>query len=579
MKIFRNAAYYRMSFLFLAFSLNSLYAQSQEGETKGKEVDKIFSSVDRENRPGAAVAIVKDGEIVFKKGYGMANLEYDIPVTSSTIFHIASVSKQFTTFSILLLEKDGLLSLDDDVRKYIPEVPDFGKTITLRHLAHHTSGLRDQWNLLALAGWRLDDVITREHILKLVSKQKELNFEPGEEMLYCNTGYTLLAEVVARVSGLSFAQFTEERIFRPLQMNHTLFYDDHELIVKNRAYSYKREGKAYKKSVLSYANVGATSLFTNVEDMSLWALNFEDPVVGDASILKKLRTKAVLNKGDTINYALGQSIFNYRGLECIGHGGADAGYRSNITRVPEQGFSVVVLSNYGAFNPSGISNRVMNLYLADAIQKKKAESEKEEDKKGKEQKKDEELSKETEGPVIDPDTLNAYLGDYEAGPGVIIKILMEEADLIARMTGEDDVKLKPVTTSKFDVLGTNVQVSFARNDGQEIESLRIHQNGEISIAPRLADFDPELVELSQYEGEFYSDELSTSYEFINEQDTLRARHQRHSDIILSPVKRDNFSGNTWFFGALDFVRDTSGSITGCKVSSGRIRNVYFRKVD
>lgn len=216
--------------------------------TPGERVDELFFAWDRKDTPGASVAVAKDGEILYKKGYGMANLEYDIPIGPSTIFHIASVSKQFTVFSILLLEDWGLLSLDDDIRKHIPEVPDFGTTITLRHLASHTSGIRDQWNLLAMAGWRLDDVITKEHVLKLVSRQKDLNFEPGEEFLYCNTGFTLLAEVVARVSSQSFADFTRENIFEPLKMNNTLFYDDHEKIVKNRAYSYYQDSTGNKKA-------------------------------------------------------------------------------------------------------------------------------------------------------------------------------------------------------------------------------------------------------------------------------------------------------------------------------------------
>ena len=180
------------------------------------------------------------------------------------------------------------------------KVPDFGKKITLRNLANHTSGLRDQWNLLAMAGWRLDDVITKEHILKLVSKQKELNFNPGDEFLYCNTGYTLLAEVVARVSGKSFAEYTDEHIFKPLHMSNTLFYDDHEKIVQNRAYSYKSAGTGYKKSVLNYANVGATSLFTTVEDLSLWAMNFENPVVGDQSLIDKMKQQAISNDGQAV---------------------------------------------------------------------------------------------------------------------------------------------------------------------------------------------------------------------------------------------------------------------------------------
>ena len=390
--------------------------------TKQGQVDQMFALWDNITTPGAAVSIVKDGAILYKNGYGISNLEYDIPIMPATIFHIASVSKQFTAFSILLLEQDGKLQLDDDIRKYIPEVPDFGETITLRHLANHTSGMRDQWNLLAMAGWRLDDVITKEQILKLVSKQKELNFKPGEEYLYCNTGYTLLAEVVARVSGESFASFTEDRIFKPLNMNNTLFYDDHELIVKNRAYSYYPDSTGYKKSVLSYANVGATSLFTTVEDLSLWALNFEDPVVGDAAMVKKMKTRAILNNGDTIDYALGQSVFRYKGLDQVGHGGSDAGYRTFITRFPEQRFSVIVFSNNANFNTAGIAFKIVDLYLEDELPVEKADVDK---------------SKEVVADLaIDEDTLMAYVGEYELQPGFTIKILKEDEGLVALATGQ-----------------------------------------------------------------------------------------------------------------------------------------------
>ena len=272
-------------FVFVVFALAAnAFAQTKSVEQR---IDGIFAPWNKKDTPGASVAVIRDGKMIFSKGYGMANLEYGVPNKPETVFHIASVSKQFTTFAVLLLEEDGKLSLDDDIRKYVPEVPDFGKKITLRHLAHHTSGLRDQWALIALAGGRLDDVITTEHILKLVKRQKELNFEPGAEYLYSNTGYTLLAEVVARVSGKSFAEFTSERIFKPLKMNKTLFYDDHEKIVKNRAYSYYRSPNGYRKAVLSYANAGATSLFTTVEDLGLWALNFENPVVGTKETIAK----------------------------------------------------------------------------------------------------------------------------------------------------------------------------------------------------------------------------------------------------------------------------------------------------
>ena len=440
------------------------------------QVDELFTAWSGNDTPGAAVAVVQDGEIIYKKGYGIANLEYDIPISPSSIFHIASISKQFTVFSILLLEKQGKLNLDDDIRKYIPEVPDFGKTITLKHLASHTSGLRDQWTLLQMAGWRMDDVITKEQVLKLVSKQKELNFAPGDEYLYCNTGFTLLAEVVARVSEMSFAEFTDANIFKPLKMNNTLFYDDHEKIVRNRTYSYYADSLGFKKSVLNYANVGATSLFTTVEDLSLWSINFSNPKVGDTAIINLMNTPVVLNNGKTFGGALGQFVGEYKGLNEIQHGGADAGYRSYLTRFPDENFAVIVFSNSAEFSSGRMAHKVVDIYLKDRF---KVEPEKE---------------------VIN-----------------------------------DEPGSKP--------------------------------------------FDESSVNLSDFTGHFYSEELSTAYEFIIEGEKLIARHSRLSDIELNPIGKDMFSGNRGFFSQIEFIRDANNAINGCKVSAGRVRNLYFQKLD
>ncbi len=322
--------------------------------------------------PGATVAVEKDGKMILSKGYGYADLESDRKNTPSTIFHIASVSKQFTAFSIALLADQGKLSLDDDIRKYLPEIHDFGTPITINHLVHHTSGLRDQWNLLMMAGWRLDDVITREQILRIISKQRELNFKPGDEYLYCNTGFTLMAEIVKRVTGESFADWTKKNIFDPLEMKNTLFYDDHEKVVKNRAYSYYRTGGIndsgqYKKSVLSYANAGATSLFTTVEDLSKWAANFETMKVGNANVMNMMAQRYVLNKGDTIRYALGQAYQKYKGLNSWGHGGGDASYRTYLLRFPDQHLSISVFSNLGQFDPGSLSYLLADAVLANEL--------------------------------------------------------------------------------------------------------------------------------------------------------------------------------------------------------------------
>ena len=534
--------------------------------TSDASVDELFAAWDSSKKPGVAIAVVKDGAVIYKKGYGSANLEYEIPVTPSTIFHIASVSKQFTAFSILLLEKEGKLSLDDDVRKYIPEVPDFGKTITLRHLAAHTSGLRDQWNLLALAGWRLDDVITREHILKLVSRQKELNFDPGDEFLYCNTGFTLLAEVVSRVSGQPFSTFTDQHIFKPLEMTNTLFYDDHEKIVKNRAYSYYSKDDGYKKSVLNYANVGATSLFTTVEDLSLWAMNFSSLTVGDAEIINKMNSLAVLNNGKTFGGALGQFVGKYKGLNEIQHGGADAGYRSYLGRFPDQNFAVIVFSNDASFRAGNMAHKLTDYYLEKALIPDSAID-------------SNAIEQPEESMAINGEILGTYVGEYELQPGFIIAITEDGGQLFGQATNQQKLPLKPLSATKFTVEGVKAVIDFFPDSSGHVKSLKLHQNGRTIDAPRTIPFDKSSVNLSAFTGRFFSPELSTTYRFTLVNNELTAQHDRLSDIALKPIKKDMFSGNIWFFGQTEFTRDADGIINGCKVSSGRVRNLWFQKVD
>jgi CubicO group peptidase (beta-lactamase class C family) len=531
--------------------------------TTNEKVDELFTIWNSNETPGAAVTIVKDGAIIYKKGYGSANLEYAIPISPSTVFHIASVSKQFTVFSILLLEKEGKLSLDDDIRKYIPEVPDFGKVITLRHLATHTSGLRDQWTLLTMAGWRMDDVITKEHILKLVSKQKELNFNPGEEYTYCNTGFTLLAEVVSRVSGKTFSEFTELNIFKPLKMSHTLFYDDHEKIVKNRAYSYYTDSIGYKKSVLNYANVGATSLFTTAEDLSLWALNFSSIKIGDTVIIDKMNTLAILNNGKTFGGALGQFVGKYKGLNEIQHGGADAGYRSYLTRFPDQNFAVIVLSNASEFNSGRMAHKIVDIYLEDKIKDEpKDEVKTAEDNKN--------------GISIDPKTLNSYVGDYEIQPGFFIGVTQNNGQLFALATGQSILSLKALSITEFKVSGVDATITFVPTSDGKITLIKLNQGGQIMDGPRAKPFDETTVSLSDFVGRFYSEELSTEYHFVIKGEKLTMKHNRLSDVTFNQTKKDVFSGS---LGQAEFIRDSNNVIIGCKVSSGRVKNLWFKKMN
>jgi CubicO group peptidase (beta-lactamase class C family) len=331
-------------------------------------IDAIFAEWDNPDSPGCTVAVIQDGQIVYKKGFGMANLEYGIPNDPGTIYHVASLSKQFTAFAVQLLASEGKLSLDEDVRLVLPELHDFGSKITIRHLIHHTSGLRDQWNLLGMAGWRSGDVITEEDILNILWRQKELNFEPGTEKLYSNSGYTLMSQIVKRVSGVSFRQFCEEQIFAPLGMIHTHFHDDHTEIVKGRAYSYSQnQDGSFKHFPLQYGNVGATSLFTTVEDLSLWDRNFDRPKVGDVALLQEMHKNGVLNNGVELDYASGLINGSYRGLRTVGHDGADAGFRSTFQRFPDQRFAVIIFANLSSFNPNLLAHKVAEVFLGDLM--------------------------------------------------------------------------------------------------------------------------------------------------------------------------------------------------------------------
>ncbi len=555
------------TYLPLTFFIGLFLSGCQKGpennaNTYEAGIDSIFAGFDDPAKPGAAVAVVKDGSVIFSKGYGSANLEYDVPVTPQTIFHIASVSKQFTAFSILLLADEGKLSFDDDIRKYIPEVPDFGKTITLRHLASHTSGLRDQWNLLAMAGWRLDDVITKEHVLKLVAKQKALNFEPGDEYTYCNTGFTLLAEVVARVSGKSFAEFTKERIFDPLGMTNTLFYDDHERIVKNRAYSYYFDRTGYKKSVLSYANVGATSLFTTVEDLSLWAMNFESPAVGNNKIIEQLNTLAVLNNGETFGGAYGQFITPYKGLNQIEHGGADAGYRTYLGRFPDQKFAVVVFSNLASSNPGGLALQVADLYLKEEMTKETNE-----------------VAPIPEAITLSAEELGAFSAEYwNATESYSRKIYVKDDTLRYSRGNNNESVLIPINRNTFQMLNVDadLKVKFENKNSKKKMIVSINNENPSTFEEYIpANYSPE--ELNAFTGTFYSDELSTAYTIGIKDGKLVATHPRNSAITFSPIKADLFSGDQWYFGMIQYERNASKTISGIRVSSGRVRNLYFQK--
>lgn len=529
------------------------------------QADQIFSQWNKSDIPGVSIAVVSNGKIIFRKGYGLSSLEYNIPSGPATVYQAASVSKQVTAFAVLLLESRGKLSLDDNLFKYIPEMPDYAKAITLKHLLYHTSGLRDYWELLSAAGWRYDDVITAGQVLDLICRQKGLTSRPGYEEVYTNTGYMLLAEVVSRTSGMSFADFARENIFRPLKMNHTVVLDDNEYVVKNAACSYHFTNGAYEKSLINNNVTGSTNLFTTVEDMALWALNLETPVIGTPEMIHKMTTSGTLDNGDPISYAMGLDTGPYRGLELAGHMGAEAGYRSFFGTFPDHKLTIIVFSNSAEAEPASLGLKVADLLLKDKFP-----------------------PEETPGVPVDanvariPDeyvgntaVLSSFAGQYELRPGYIITITSEDGKLFAEGHEVPKSRLVRMSEREFTLPIMRAKLTFGGDDQSSVNKILLDLNGQQMIAPKMKDFDPSSVIADEFTGDFYSPELRTVYTFATKDKQLVVKQLRMEDLMMNATAGDQFSnGRT----RLEFVRGNDKKITGFMFSSGRIRNIWFGKI-
>ncbi|WP_271606306.1 serine hydrolase [Bradyrhizobium sp. CCBAU 11434] len=543
-----------------AQSVPSPAATSSNGPLE-RAVDQLFARWAEPNSPGAVVAVLQDGKIIYSQGYGAANLEYGVPNTPATVFHLASVSKQFTAFAIHLLAHEGKLSLDDDVRKFVPKLHDFGKLITIRQLLHHTSGVRDQWNLLALAGWRLDDEITDDDVARLLFQQTELNFAPGDQFLYSNSGYTLLAMVVKQVSGQTLPEFAKERIFEPLGMSHTHFQDKYSMIVKDRAYSYARQpdGK-YQYIALTYSTVGPSSLFSTVGDLARWDENFYTGDVGGLTLLAEMQQKGKLNNGKNINYASGLSIGKYRGLRTVEHAGGDAAYRTNILRFPDQHFSVVILANAGDLNPAALSFKIADLYLKELLEPAP----------------DKPTLDDKPEVAVDPKILDAYVGDYELRPGFIISISKDNDHLVTRATGQPSFPMYAVSNTAFRLRVVPAEIVFDEvAAGGTAQNAVLHQNGANLALKRITISKPAADRLKAYEGHYYSTELGVIYDVFLREDVLMV-HTPRGDLDLQPVGVDAFS--TGFpIGNLKFVCADDGKCNAMSIDDGRVKQLRFDK--
>jgi CubicO group peptidase (beta-lactamase class C family) len=521
-----------------------------------QKVDDIFAPWDKTVSPGGSLAVIQNGEIVYKRGYGMANLEYGIPNKPSTIFHIASISKHFAAMAVVLLAQEGKLSLDDEVRKHVPEVGGIKEKFTVKQLIHHTSGIRDQWDLLVIAGWRMDDVITTGDVMDVLSRQKELNFTPGSEWLYSNSGFTLLAVIVQNLTGKTLRQFCEERLFKPLGMRSTHFHDDHTFIVPGRAYSYSPAGEnLFKNAVLSYATVGATSLFTTVEDLALWDQEFYEGKVVGMPVIEQMHEEGILNDGKKTRYALGLMVDTYNGLKTVEHSGGDAGFRSHLVRFPEQHFSVALLCNLGSMSPRDLALKVADLYLADAYKKTGHKPTRVE----KPVKLEEEQLAPLTGLYLHPKTKSTFL------------VELKEGQLVT-----SGMPLEALSPERFRVIPyPSIKIEFKKDPAGKETLLLFMGMKDPDVLQRAEQVKPEPAQLKEFAGLYYCPEVDNFWKVEFKEDKLFLVRRKYGSHPLTPTLNDAFSDAEEQMD-LCFERK-DGKVNAFRLTVDRVRNLKFDK--
>jgi len=546
------------------------FASTSETPDLASQVDELFTVYDSDDRPGAAVAVIQNGEIVYQKGFGMADLERSVPITPGSVFEIGSISKQFTAMCIMLLENDGKLTLDDNIRKYVPEMPEYERQITLRQLLHHTSGVRDIETLIPLAGMHWFNYYSDEQMLELITRQKDLNFPPGEQFLYSNSGYILLAQTVSRVSGQSLREFAQKRIFGPLGMEHTAFWDQPGQIIPNRALAYAAEGEdGYRLEMWNMPFAGPAGVYTTVGDLALWDANFYDNKLGGGTMLiKKMETPGLLENGEPTEYAAGLSIGTHNGLPMIAHDGAWMGYRTSMRRYPEQHLSIVMLLN--ADSRKIRAGQIANLYLEDDLIPA------------------EQPSEAYQAPTaidLEAMVLAGHEGTFwNESESLLRTIEVRDGKLHYVRSADNATELGALEDGSFFMVGIETPVSIGFQDSGESRTMTVKVDDE---EPLLFETLPALSEnvLATFTGAYWSIELRRELQISVEGNEIIASwaddgvrtsgHLVSIDDVLFP----QFVPVPWYpqDTRLHFEHDDSGAVTGLSLSCNMVRGVSFEK--
>jgi len=535
----------RVVFLALVAQASFLYAQDL-----AQRVDQVFADLDHPHSPGCALGVVRDGRFVRRKSYGEASLELGVPISPRSVFYVGSISKQFTAASVVLAAEQGYLSLEDDVHKYIPELPDYGHRITLRQMLNQTSGFRDFFDLLYFSGLDAASFNSPPAILKLVARQNELNNTPGDEWIYSNTNYFLLGIVLERAAKMPLSRFAAENIFRPLSMTHTRFYDDASVVVPGRvaAYDSGPNGSFRVDWSTTYAVVGGGGVMTTVDDLLAWDNNFYLNRLGKGTLVKELQAPGILNDGGRTVYGMGLFRGNYRGLPTIEHDGALFGYRADLLRFPEQKFSVICLCNLAGADPEDRARQVADLYLNGQFPPSGA-------------------SASPAGGLPDP---AIFAGRY----------LDQRSHTIDSFTAKDGLlwawgsALRRKTANQFyDHFGDIV--TFTSSHGQMSAALDVNDNTYFA-GQRISDIHLDESKLRAFTGNYRSRELDGTLDISLEKGKLVLRIGANSPLALNPIAQNEFEAEGSF--SILFFRDENGRVTSLRAFSPSARGLAFDRV-
>ena len=517
-------------------------------------VDAIFEEFDGTRTPGCAVGVSSGGMPLLLRAYGMAELEHDVANMAETIFEPGSVSKQFTAAATVLLALDGKISLDDDIRDYIPELQDYGEVVTIRHLLNHTSGLRDWGSIAGIEGWpRTRRAHTHMHVLDIASRQMSLNYPPGEYYSYTNTGYNLQAILVERVSGMPFAEFSKKRIFEPLGMTRTEWRDDFTRIVKDRAIAYRSIRDGGWSILMPFEDVhGNGGLLTTVQDLLRFTQNLETGELGGPRFIEEMHRQGVLNSGQTIDYASGLQLRDYKGVPIVEHSGSTAGYRGHLARFPIQGIAVSVMCNATTGNAGQLLRQVADLYLGEAVS-------------------------EGAGAAPEPEVglsgerLESFAGGYrDMRRETLVRITATEGGI---RLGRTD--LIPVTENRFEAGSTVLEFEAAPfTDGRPAAVMNTPGADNVRLEP-VPEFDPTEVQLTEYTGTYRSDEAEATYTVEVENGTFVLKDRWGQGQLLQPLYPDAFGGGGTTY---IFRRDALDEVVEMSLSQGRVWDLRFQKV-